>query len=154
LGLIRCKRITGNYNRKLNHLLSADLTLKLIEVGCPSLKLITLGNNKTSDTGTLHSKYTFLHRLAVDLLRTARPDLNVTIHSSLASSMSGTIPVEVTPRTVKSAMRSLMYDLKQIEMHPLPFVSAHPLEGDMFIWHGNLVGPGIYINICYPLIII
>lgn len=115
LNLSKCKRVT-------------DLTIKLIEEGCPSLQLLELGTNKTSDT-------------AIEILRKSRSDISIIIQSNLISTSSGNITTEATPKTVKSAMRSLMYDLKHIETNPLPLVSAYPLEGDMFIWHGNLVGP-------------
>jgi ubiquitin-protein ligase len=85
--------------------------------------------NKTSDP-------------SVEAFKIARPDITITSQGSLGSSASlVTSSEQAVPKGNKSATRSLMLDLKQIQANPLPLVAAHPLEGDIFCWHGNLVGP-------------
>jgi ubiquitin-protein ligase len=34
-----------------------------------------------------------------------------------------------------------MHDLKEIRRSPLQYVSAQPLEDNILVWHGNLLGP-------------
>eukprot|EP01132_Coremiostelium_polycephalum_P000614 gene614-763_t len=57
--------------------------------------------------------------------------------SSSTSSSSSSNNLIVTPSTLKS----LMADLKNIKMNPLPLVSAEPLEGDLLTWHANIIAP-------------
>jgi hypothetical protein len=105
LDLVRCKRIT-------------DLTLRRIEEGCPSLQVLEIGMNKTSDPAVQH-------------LRSRRTQLNIKTVASSTSSVKNSGSIKIHPN--RNALRSLMYDLKQIQADPLPLVSAHPLEGDMYV---------------------
>ena len=35
------------------------------------------------------------------------------------------------------AIKRLIKDLKELQDNPLPFISASPLENNIFIWHAN-----------------
>ena len=39
---------------------------------------------------------------------------------------------------MKSAVRRLMHDQREIARDPLPHAAAHPLEEDLFEWHCTL----------------
>jgi len=43
--------------------------------------------------------------------------------------------------TTKAEQR-LLADLKELQSQTIYNVSAQPLEGNLFKWHANLVGPG------------
>jgi ubiquitin-protein ligase len=99
-----------------------DLTLTRL-VKCGSLSRLDLGMNKISDP-------------AVARLTSAR--LGLKIRSiELAPSPK---PPTVQPRRT-SAQKSLMNDLREIQREPLELVTALPLDGDLFTWHANMVGP-------------
>ncbi|KNE57966.1 hypothetical protein AMAG_04797 [Allomyces macrogynus ATCC 38327] len=46
------------------------------------------------------------------------------------------------------AVRRLMWDLKELQADPLEHVVASPLEGNLYEWHVNLVGPADLASVC------
>lgn len=44
-------------------------------------------------------------------------------------------------RVQVKAIRRLLKDLQEIHRHPVPFVHAEPIDDNLFLWHGNLMGP-------------
>jgi ubiquitin-protein ligase len=48
----------------------------------------------------------------------------------------------LTTTTTGFATKTLMNDLKSIQKNPVPYVSAEPVdESNLYVWHGNLLGP-------------
>jgi hypothetical protein len=45
-------------------------------------------------------------------------------------------------KVTKGALKSLAYDLQQIRKTNLQNITAMPLEGDIFCWHGCLIAQG------------
>lgn len=36
-----------------------------------------------------------------------------------------------------ACIRRLLHDFKEVLERPLPFVTACPLDDDLYVWHGN-----------------
>eukprot|EP01105_Mastigella_eilhardi_P019239 TRINITY_DN4515_c0_g1_i4.p1 TRINITY_DN4515_c0_g1~~TRINITY_DN4515_c0_g1_i4.p1 ORF type:complete len:1994 (+),score=419.79 TRINITY_DN4515_c0_g1_i4:519-5984(+) len=88
-----------------------------------TLRHLIVGRNKTSDC-------------CVEQCRKQRPDVNF--------EMTARIKVYKINRADAHAARArLMNDFRQIQrvQSTLPFVSAAPLEGNIFVWHANILGP-------------
>ncbi|KAJ5071803.1 leucine rich repeat family protein [Anaeramoeba ignava] len=43
-------------------------------------------------------------------------------------------------RVESTAVKRLMKDLKEMNEHPVPYISAQPLGDNLFIWHANILG--------------
>jgi len=50
-------------------------------------------------------------------------------------------PPPTAKNSTKSARQRLHYDFREVVRNPLPLISAHPVEENVFCWHCNLAGP-------------
>ncbi|KAJ3347432.1 Ubiquitin-conjugating enzyme E2 2, partial [Allomyces javanicus] len=71
--------------------------------------------------------------------------------AALATLTRSDQPLPPSPKSMRGqtpAVRRLMWDWKELQADPLDHVVAAPLEGNMFEWHVNLIGPAELIELC------
>ncbi|KAH3759897.1 Histidine kinase A [Pelomyxa schiedti] len=97
-----------------------DESLQAIKQNMIALKSLVIGNNKFSND-------------AIITLAKERPDLSLPHREPTPS-------CEIKPIISENAKKRLLLELKQLNACDYPYVSACPLEHNLFVWHANLVG--------------
>lgn len=102
---------------------SGSVLLESSELAIPTMHPHSPAHHGNSSLGSTSSSSTGMRANLHNHLRSGTPIVPGNVTSSVAT-------------------KTLMNDLKAIQRNPVPYVSAEPVdEANLYVWHGNLLGP-------------